>query len=195
MEAACPKLKPRTFHSYEMIYANRILPTFGGRRATTMTRADVQSWISKLSGEGLSPATVHHHYVALRKVMKHALWDRRIAFNPCDGIDLPRAHDIEEGDLAALSYAQVEALASELMHFHPYDVLVRFMAYTGLRAGEVAGLRVKDINLTAGHVSVRQAAQWIKRKDQAVGSGCSAPPSPSAHPATCRSSIGRSSSI
>lgn len=169
MEAARPKLKPRTFHSYELLYTNRILPTFGGRRAASVTRADVQTWINGLTGDGLAPATVHHHYVALRKVMKHALWDRQIAFNPCDGIDLPKAHDVEESHLAALSYSQVEALAAELRHFHPYDVLVRLMAYSGLRAGEVAGLRVKDIDLTAGHISVRQTAQWIKRKDQAVG--------------------------
>ncbi|WP_157549978.1 hypothetical protein [Microbacterium sp. Leaf161] len=36
-------------------------------------------------------------------------------------------------------------------------------------AASVIGLRVKDVDLTAGHVSVRQTAQWVKRKDQAVG--------------------------
>lgn len=162
MEAAKPRLKPRTFHSYELMYSARIIPEFGSRRITSVTRADVQAWINKLSGEGLAPATVHHCYVALRKVMKHALWDRQIAFNPCDGIDLPKAHDVDEGALAALTYAQVEAAAVQLALFQPYDVLVRFMAYTGLRAGEVAGLRVRDVDLAAGHVSVRQTAQHIK---------------------------------
>lgn len=162
MEAAKPRLKPRTFHSYELMYEKRILPKFGARRVSTVTRADVQAWINSLTGEGLAPATVHHCYVALRKVMKHALWDRQIAFNPCDGIDLPKAHDVDEGALAALTYAQVEAAAGQLALFKPYDVLVRFMAYTGLRAGEVAGLRVRDIDLAAGHVSVRQTAQHIK---------------------------------
>lgn len=162
MEAAKPRLKPRTFHSYELMYSARIVPEFGSRRVTSITRADVQAWINKLSGESLAPATVHHCYVALRKVMKHALWDRQIAFNPCDGINLPKAHDVDEGTLAALTYAQVEATASELAQFQPYDVLVRFMAYTGLRAGEVAGLRVRDVDLAAGHVSVRQTAQHIK---------------------------------
>lgn len=162
MEAAKPRLKPRTFHSYELMYSARIVPDFGSRRVASVTRADVQAWINKLSGEGLVPATVHHCYVALRKVMKHALWDRQIAFNPCDGIDLPKAHDVDESALAALTYAQVEAAAGQLALFQLYDVLVRFMAYTGLRAGEVAGLRVRDVDLAAGHVSVRQTAQQIK---------------------------------
>lgn len=161
MEAAKPRLKPRTFHSYELIYSARIVPEFGSRRVTSITRADVQTWINTMTGEGLAPATVHHCYVALRKVMKHALWDRQIAFNPCDGIDLPKAHDVDDGTISALTYAQVELAAENLAPFHPYDLLVRFMAYTGLRAGEVAGLRVRDVDLAAGHVSVRQTAQHI----------------------------------
>lgn len=162
MESARSKLKPRTFHSYELMYDKRILPKFGARRVSTITRADVQTWINALTGEGLAPATVHHCYVALQKVMKHALWDRQISYNPCAGIDLPKAHDIDDGELPALAIAQVEATAAQLALFQPYDVLVRFMAYTGLRAGEVAGLRVRDIDLAAGHVSVRQTAQHIK---------------------------------
>ncbi|HEV7848609.1 MAG TPA: hypothetical protein VGO88_04715, partial [Mycetocola sp.] len=35
MAASKPELKPRTFHSYELLYANRILPTFGSRRVST----------------------------------------------------------------------------------------------------------------------------------------------------------------
>lgn len=161
MEAAEPKLKPRTFHSYERLYASRVLPRFGARKVTTVTRADVQAWINSLAGEGLAPATVHHCYVALRKAMKHAVWDRQIAHNPCDGIDLPKSHQVDEAELAALTYAQVEAVSAELAGQGPYDLMVRFMAYTGLRAGEVAGLRVRDVDLAAGHISVRQTAQHI----------------------------------
>jgi integrase len=74
---------------------------------------------------------------------------------------LPKAHDVDEGTLTALMYAQVEAAAAHLALFKPCDVLARFMAYTGLRAREVAGLRVRDVDLAAGHVSVRQTAQHI----------------------------------
>lgn len=162
MEAARPKLKPRSFDSYERLYANRVLPRFGSRKVNAVTRADVQTWINSLVGEGLAPATVHHCYVALRKAMKHAVWDRQIAHNPCDGVELPKSHQVDEGELAALTYAQVEAVAGELAFHWPYDLTVRFMAYTGLRAGELAGLRVRDVNLDAGHVCVRQTAQRIK---------------------------------
>lgn len=61
-----------------------------------------------------------------------------------------------------LSAADVERLATELDAQYPYGTMVRFLAYTGLRVGEVTGLRVRDINLVAGHVEVRQTVQRIK---------------------------------
>lgn len=44
------------------------------------------------------------------------------------------------------------------------DVLVRFAAYTGLRASEIAGLRVRDVNLAAGHIEVRQTVKRIGKE-------------------------------
>ncbi|WP_153004226.1 hypothetical protein [Microbacterium testaceum] len=120
-------------------------------------------------------------------VMKLSLWDRQITFNPCGGIDLPKALDLDEGELAVLTYVQAEVAASELANCRPYDVLVRFVAYTGLRAGEVAGPRVRAIHLRAGHASVRQTGQWIKRTDQEVGGVDLRNAQVAPHPATCRS--------
>ncbi|MCU1571721.1 MAG: site-specific integrase, partial [Naasia sp.] len=57
---------------YRRISDHRVLPRFGGRKVGTLTRADVRSWLAEMTAEGLAPATVQHHYVALRKAMKFA---------------------------------------------------------------------------------------------------------------------------
>jgi len=59
LEASRPGLKERTHRSYVSIYSNRVLPTFGKRKVTEVTRAEVQAWIVAMNGEGLSPSTVH----------------------------------------------------------------------------------------------------------------------------------------
>jgi integrase len=162
MEASRPGLKLRTYRSYESIYRNRVLPTFGRRKITEVTRADVQTWVTALHDDGLSPTTVHHHYVALKKVFRYAQDDRLIAYSPCDGIRLPKATDREGFAPVFLTPAQVEALATRLDAVAaPYGLLVRFAAYTGLRAAEVTGLRVRDLDLRAGHVEVRQTLQRV----------------------------------
>ncbi|WP_369824096.1 hypothetical protein [Frondihabitans sp. PAMC 28766] len=73
----------------------------------------------------------------------------------------------------------MEALATELDDTHPLGLLVRFAAQTGLRAAEIAGLHIRDMNLAAGHVEVRQTLKRI------AGTGPTAPRSRSAPPATC----------
>ncbi|MET4781241.1 tyrosine-type recombinase/integrase [Glaciihabitans sp. UYNi722] len=164
--ASAPGLKLRTNLGYRAIYDKRILPKFGSRRASTVTRAEVQAWVVTLAAEGLAPATVHHHYVALKKVFRHAIHDRLLTYNPCDGVRLPKPETASEFAPVFLTVPQVEAIATRLDSQEPYGLMVRFAAYTGLRAGELAGLRVRDLDLAHGHVSVRQTmqrinAQWI----------------------------------
>jgi len=102
---------------------------------------------------------VHHYYVALNKALRHALDDRLISYNPCDGVRLPKAHNADGFKPVFLTAAQVENLADLLDFQRPYGLLVRFAAYTGLRAG--TALRIRDLNLKAGHVEVRQTLQHI----------------------------------
>jgi integrase len=85
---------------------------------------------------------------ALRQVMGAALEDDRIPRNPCDGVKLPkRAH----ADRGYVTHAQVAALAAAV----PYrPEVVRFLAYTGLRWGEMAALRVCDVDMLRPRVNV-----------------------------------------
>ncbi|WP_314101501.1 hypothetical protein [uncultured Frigoribacterium sp.] len=161
LAASKPELKPRTYNGYVAIYDNRVLPKFGARKVGTLTRSDVQAWVGELHAAKLSPATVHHHYVALKKALRHALDDRLISYNPCDGVRLPKAHNADGFKPVFLTAAQVEDLADLLDFQHLYGLLVRFAAYTGLRAGELTGLRIRNLNLKAGHVEVRQTLQHI----------------------------------
>ena len=159
LEASRPGLKERTHRSYVSIYRNRVLPTFGKRKVTEVTRADVQAWVIAMTGEGLAPQTVHHCYVALKKAFRYAQDDRLISYNPCDSIRLPKNGDTHDFAPVFLTPQQVEELAASLDD--TYGLLVRFAAYTGLRAAEITGLRVRDVNLRAGHVEVRQTLQRL----------------------------------
>jgi integrase len=71
-----------------------------------------------------------------------------------------------QGETVFLNAEQVRTLA-EAMPDH-YRVLVYTAAYTGLRAGELAGLRRKDVDLLRGVVHVRQALKAVDGQD---GSG------------------------
>jgi integrase len=77
--------------------------------------------------------------------------------NPCARVTLPRtvkAQDDDEDDARYLTPGDVDSLAVALPE--PYGLLVRLAAYTGLRAGEIAGLQLRDIDLTEGTLRVRR---------------------------------------
>jgi len=162
MAVAAGKLKPRTLASYRQIYDSDILPRFGSKKIAAVTSQDVEKWVQDLAARGLSPATVRNHYVSLNKVFRYAARHRLIAANPCAGTELPKETGTDAFHPTFLTPDEVERLARELDAFHPYGLLVRFAAYTGLRAGEIGGLRVRDVNLLRRQVEVRQTLQRTK---------------------------------
>ncbi len=159
MRASTDKLKPKTVAGYEQAYRLHVLPVFGARRITSITSQEVERWVGDLSAKGLSPASVGGTFVALNKVFRYAQRHDLVAKNPCTGTELPRR---EAQEMRCPAPTQVEALAAELDAFAPYGLLVRFAAYTGLRAGELAGLQVRDVNLLRKTVRVERTLQRTK---------------------------------
>lgn len=106
--------------------------------------SEVQAWIRRLSppGQASRAATkVKRAHGVLAGILDTAVCDRRIASNPARVVLLPR-----KGAKARvyLSVEQVELLV-ELVPEHA--ALVYTLAYTGMRWGEVTGLRVRDLDL------------------------------------------------
>lgn len=161
MAASKPKLKEGTYLQYEHLYRTRILPTFGDKRIAAITSEDVEAWIAELVEKDLAPNTIHNHYVLLNKVFRYALRHRILAHNPCAGVELPRNAPKTEFAPVFLTPAQVTTVCGQLQDEQTLPTLIRFAAYTGLRAAEIAGLRVRDVDLMAGHVEVRQTMKRI----------------------------------
>lgn len=93
--------------------------------------------------------------------MKYAVRHRLIVANPCVGVELPRNHNADGFAPVFLTATDVERLAAEPDAQAPSGLLVRFVAFTGLHAAEITGLRVRDVNLATGQIEVRQTLQRI----------------------------------
>jgi integrase len=163
LTASAAKLKPRTHSGYVQVYRTRVFPHLGSRRIGTITNADIEQWIAVLAatptqrkGTPLHPNTVRHAWVAANKVFQYALKHRLISHNPATGADLPNARTVDDAPQRFLSAPEVEALATALDDRAPDGLLVRLAAYTGLRAGEIQGLQIRDVNLLRKTLSVRR---------------------------------------
>ena len=95
--------------------------------------------------------------------MELAVRDGRIARNPACGVRLPRSTESEK---RYLTKAEVFRLADAcknvtVTHGKDYRALVLTLAYTGLRWGEPAALRVGRVDLMRGRLVVTEAVSEV----------------------------------
>lgn len=88
---------------------------------------------------GTGVPTIENALGVLRMVLKDAVEDGRLIRNPCDGINAPRR---QHKSRAYLSHLQVEELATAAGEDH--GLIIRLLAYTGLRWGELGGGSLSD---------------------------------------------------
>jgi integrase len=136
--AARTDLGPKTRERYEGIIHRHIRPRWGKVRLAAVRHADVQRW---LSGLDLAPASVRKVHRVLSMTLDYAVKDGRLAVNAASGVNLPRVQEPEKRFLAHAQVAELaEACGSE------YRLAVLFLAYTGVRWGEMAALRVGRVD-------------------------------------------------
>ncbi|MGQ0678404.1 MAG: tyrosine-type recombinase/integrase [Actinomycetota bacterium] len=152
--------RPSTRARDESYFKNLILPTFGAMPLQTIELSDVKTWLAGLQARGSAPATIRKAYQLLAGVLAEAVRERRIARTPCLDIrpgDLPK---LEHSEMRFLSTQEVQQLADAMdPKFRP---LVLTAAFTGLRFGELAALRLKHVNLLKRTVSVEEGMTDVK---------------------------------
>jgi len=121
-------------------------------------KAEKQDEDPKPVDRSLSPQTVIHHHRVLREALKQAVRWRMLAVNPADAVKPPQARRPE---IRALDEAgAIELLRSlEGTRFHLPALLA---VGTGMRRGELLGLRWQDVDLKAGKLAVRQNLQQTR---------------------------------
>lgn len=131
-----------------------VVPVLGSRAMTAIRRHDVQAMFKSLS-EQLGPGSVRNIYDVLVRMMTAAVEDRVIPSTPCRRITLPPLPDEE---IVPPTVEQVQQMAEAMPPYLSAAIFV--LAGSGLRIGELLGLKVSDIDFKRGTVRVeRQRSQ------------------------------------
>ncbi|MQA13654.1 MAG: tyrosine-type recombinase/integrase [Pseudonocardiaceae bacterium] len=133
------------------IMRNHVLRQWGDWPLSKIDHLSVQSWVTDL-GQRRSPATVAEAHRLTAAVLKSAVRNRLIAYNPCEGIRLPRRrkHDNDERVITR------DDVLTRLLPAAPdrYRAIIATAAGTGLRWGEAAGLCDDALDLDAATLRV-----------------------------------------
>lgn len=127
-----------------------IASTFGDCAVNSITRSDIAEWVGKLAAAGKKPSTVRHHYFIVKQVLDQAIADGRLLDNPAVHVKLPTGRTVAGGEPGVvddpdqfLSPNQLRLLTDATPW--PCSVMVHLAAWSGLRAAELAGLQVGDV--------------------------------------------------
>jgi integrase len=137
----------------QSVWTNHVQAHFGDWRLTAIGHLDVEEWVVKLTGV-VGPATIEKALKMLDGMLAVAVRDRRIAYNPCDGVKTPKAPAKHPDDLMPPSYDQLAQIRSHVPeHYHPFLIVAE---ETGLRWGEIVNLRRCFVDFEAGTIQVRE---------------------------------------
>jgi integrase len=151
-------LKPSTAARYRGVIDCQIRPTWDRVQIGRVTHEAVAAWVVELVKSGLSARSVHKAHRVLSMVLDLAVRDRRIPFNPASGVPLPRAGRTAKRYLSA---RQVHELAEAAGRD---KVIVYVLAYVGLRFGELAALRVGDLDIDRRRLRIERSVTDVNGK-------------------------------
>ena len=169
-------LKDNTFQNYKYMYNMFVRPSFGKLRIASVKKSDVKRFYNTLADEKiLTIATIDNVHTVLHQVFDLAVDDNYIRSNPTDHMlkELKQSHNFETEKRKALTIAEqqlfVDFLKKHPQYNHWYPVFA-VMLGTGMRVGEIVGLRWCDIDLEKGIISMNHTLVYYNHGD---GKGCS----------------------
>jgi integrase len=158
---------PKTFERYAQFIHQHIIPALGDKYLDKLRPIDIQEYYSealktgRLDGKGgLSALTVLHIHRLLHKALVQAVKWQMLVRNPVDAAEPPRIERKEMKVISGDQITQLIATTEGTMFFIPVLLAVT----TGMRRGEIMGLKWDDIDLNTGCLTLRRAVIQIGEK-------------------------------
>lgn len=171
-------LKDNTFENYKYLYITFVHDVIGERRITTIKKSDIKRYYNYLVEQrNLKLNTVDGIHNVLHQVFQIAVDDDFIRHNPTDKVlgELKRAHGFTEVKRKGLTRPQQNLLLDYLRNnpvYHHWYPIIAVMVGTGMRIGEVTGLRWCDIDMDDEIINVNHTLVYYNHKPSEGKRGC-----------------------
>ena len=170
-------IKNNTFENYKYMYNTFVRPTFGKKRISNLKKSDVKKFYNYLADDrGLQASTIDSIHTVLHQVLDMAVDDNYIRNNPSNNVlrELKQSHIFKTEKKRGLTFAEQELLLNFLRNNHTYAhwyPIFAVMIGTGMRVGEVTGLRWSDIDLENGVIDINHTLVYYCHRYEESKSG------------------------
>lgn len=140
----------RTVETYRSVINKHMRPIFGDVCLCDFTAVHVRRMVADMGK--LSPSTVRHALAILGAAMGSAVDDGLIKSNPVETVKAPRP---VKHPFTVIDRTQIKAFVAAIQKTSVADALL-FMLLTGVRAGEMRGLKWSDVDLAGATVRIER---------------------------------------
>ena len=171
-------LKDNTFENYKYMYETFVRNQIGDKRISMLKKSDIKRFYNYLADErGLKPATIDNIHTVLHQILDMAVDDDYIRNNPSNNVlkELKQSHIFKTEKRRGLTRPEQELFLSYLkdtpsvQNWYPVFAV---MVGTGLRVGELTGIRWCDVDIEEGTIDVNHTLVYYDHRTSEGKRGC-----------------------
>ena len=155
------QVKSSTWSSYSANMKRHVLPAIGGVKFKSLTAGHLDKLYAALgngssaTGAHLSPKTIRYIHTTLHKCLSDAVAAGMMQSNPADRSHPPKPKASQNTEIKVWTPPQLSAFLNAARHDRLYAAF-HLLAMTGMRRGEVLGLRWDDIDVAKARLAIRR---------------------------------------
>jgi Site-specific recombinase XerD len=160
-------VKATTMSAYKLLIKKHLIPTFGEMELSLINNDIVSAFAFKKLDEGISKKSVQDIIICLKMIIKNAALKNLIEM-PQIQVRYPKKYDNKKETLEVFSqndYNRIISFCKE--NINSYNLGILICSLTGMRIGEVCGLKWKDVNFDEGTITINRTLQRIYNSDMA----------------------------
>ncbi len=152
-------VKPRTVEIYQGVIRVHLKPALGAVRLKALNTPMIQEFYNNCM-ETLSGKSIRNIHCVLHRALQQAVTIGYLCFNPTDACSLPR---MEKKELSPLDDFDISAFLQQIKG-SPMETLMTVTLFTGMREGEVMGLKWDCVDFVRGTITINKQLQYYQNK-------------------------------
>lgn len=150
----------KTYYQHQGLVRNYILPQFGEHRLQDLHPIQIERYLTQLKANGIGDRTCQLVYSTMYTALRAAVRKGLIGRNPLEAVEKPRVRNPKQKTVLDLEQVQRLLIAAQ---GERNEVLYHLAIVTGLREGEIFGLKWGDVDWQRSRLNIQRRAQRVPK--------------------------------
>ena len=161
MQTVKENRRQKTYIQYNGLLNRYILPEFGHHRLRDLHPIQIERYLSQRKAAGVGDRTCQLIYSTMFTALRAAVRKGLIGRNPMEAVEKPRVRNPKQKVVLEPEQIQRLLIAAQGERL---EFLYHLAVVTGLREGEIFGLKWEDVDLEKGRLKVQRQAQRVPKQ-------------------------------